>query len=309
MSFELRWLRCFVSVAEEMHFSRAARKLKLAQPALTTQIKQLELAVGSPLFERTNRMRGLTAAGRALLPEARTILERAGAMKDMAKRAVLGETGTLRLGVIPPAATTHLAECLRRFALVCPGIELTVRQGDQDKLVERLVGNELDLVLGRPTTTGNQGNSLRQRRLLSEEQGIIVRVDDPLAKLRFVPIQRLSDKSLLLLRSNAHFGQTLLHHAARHGATLSPFHAAEDFPSLHWMVRAGLGIAPCSLLLADGLPQGLVAKQLRPSPPKLEIDVIWRGSKPEPAAERFIQMLSEKNGVKPEIVTVLDLHP
>jgi len=293
---ELRWLRSFVSVAEEMHFSRAARKLNLAQPALTTQIRQLELAVGSPLFERTNRMRGLTAAGRALLPEARTILERVGAMKDMAKRVALGESGTLRMGVIPPAATTHLAECLRRFALVFPSIELTVRQGDQDKLVERLVGNELDLVIGRPTTE-DQGNSLGQRRLFSEEQGIIVRVDDPLAKLRFVPIRRLSDKPLLLLRSNAHFGQTLLGHAVRHGATLSPFHAAEDFPSLHWMVRAGLGIAPCSLLLADGLPRGLMAKQLRPSPPILEINAIWRGSKPEPAAERLIRMLSEKMGI------------
>jgi DNA-binding transcriptional LysR family regulator len=76
MPIELRWLRSFVAVADEMHFSRAARRLRLAQPALTAQIRQLEGEIGSPLFERTNRMRGLTIAGRALLPEARALVER-----------------------------------------------------------------------------------------------------------------------------------------------------------------------------------------------------------------------------------------
>src|SRR5687768_12651860 len=107
---ELRWLRSFVAVADEMHFSRAARKLNLAQPALTTQIRQLEHAVGSSLFERTNRMGGLTAAGRALLPEARKIMDRCRSLKDVIHRAAMGETGRLRLGIIPPAATTSLAE-------------------------------------------------------------------------------------------------------------------------------------------------------------------------------------------------------
>jgi DNA-binding transcriptional LysR family regulator len=292
MPIELRWLRSFVFVAEEMHFSRAARKLNLAQPALTTQIQQLEQALGAPLFERTNRMGGLTAAGRALLPEARDIVERSGALEGMVKRAALGEIGSLRLGVISPAATTHLAEWVRRFAKELPGLELTVRQGDQEKLIDRLASNELDLVIGRPTATGLQTNSLRQRRLFSEEQGIIVRADDPLGRLSAIPVSRISDKRLLLLRNNVHFGQLLLNHAARHGAVLSPIHAAEDFPSLHWMVRAGLGIAPCSLLLADGLPRGLLAKRLKPAPPRLAINAIWLGAKPSPAAERLVRMLA-----------------
>ena len=74
---ELRWLRSFLAVADEMHFSRAARKLHLAQPALTTQIQQLERVLGASLFQRSNRLSGLTAAGLVLLPEARAIVERA----------------------------------------------------------------------------------------------------------------------------------------------------------------------------------------------------------------------------------------
>ena len=95
MSIELRWLRSFVAVADEMHFSRAARRFRLAQPALTAQIRQLEGEIGSLLFERTNRMRGLTIAGRALLPEARVLVERSDSLSRMVKQASLGGTRSL----------------------------------------------------------------------------------------------------------------------------------------------------------------------------------------------------------------------
>src|ERR1700733_781307 len=105
MMIELRWLRSFLAVAEEMHFSRAARRLHLAQPALTSQIQQLERALGSSLFERSNRITGVTPAGLVLLPEARSLVERADKLSEMVKRAARGETGRLRLGVVEPAAT------------------------------------------------------------------------------------------------------------------------------------------------------------------------------------------------------------
>ncbi len=97
---------------------------------------------------------------------------------------------------------------------------------------------------------------------------------------------------LLLIRGNAHFGQHLLAHASRHGATLQPVHSAQDFPSLHWMARSGLGTAPCSLLLADSLPRGLVAVPLDPPPSKLAINAIWQGSAPTPPAVQFLELLS-----------------
>src|SRR5512136_441562 len=115
MNVELRWLKSFLAVAEEMHFSRAARRLNLAQPALTAQIRQLEEALGARLFERSNRMRGLTPAGQALLGEARAVLQRAETLPRIAKRAAHGESGLLRLGMIPPAATPAVAETLQRF--------------------------------------------------------------------------------------------------------------------------------------------------------------------------------------------------
>ena len=104
MNVDLRWLKSFLAVAEEMHFSRAARRLNLAQPALTAQIRQLEEAIGARLIERSNRMSGLTPAGRALLGEAQAVVQHAEILPHIAQRAAHGEWGVLRLGVIPPAA-------------------------------------------------------------------------------------------------------------------------------------------------------------------------------------------------------------
>jgi DNA-binding transcriptional LysR family regulator len=287
MSLELRWLRSFVAVADEMHFSRAARRLRLAQPALTAQIRQLEHEIGSPLFERTNRMRGLTIAGRALLPEARALVERSDSLSRMVKHASLGETGLLRLGVIPPAATTAIARSVRQCVKEYPGIELTVRQGGQDSLIDGLLTGDIDLVIGRPSAS----RSLKQRRLFTEEQGVVLNEDDPLAKLPVVPVGSLADRRLVLLRDNPHFGQLLLTHSAKHQVRLFPIHIAEDFPSLHWLVRAGLGIAPCSLLLADGLPRGLAANRLKPAPEKLEVNAIWKEIDLAASATKFLQIL------------------
>ncbi|GAB4168539.1 MAG: LysR family transcriptional regulator [Terrimicrobiaceae bacterium] len=288
---ELRWIRSFVAVAEEMHFSRAARRLHIAQPALTAHIRQLEQAVGAPLFDRSNRMRGLTPAGGALLSEARALLERTGQLPAMAVRAALGETGSLRAGVIPPAATGGLAEVFRMFSERMPGVALSVRMGGQDRLMAALVAGELDLVVGRPEHPP-RGSGIRERRLFREEQGLLLRADDPLAAKPSVPVRALDGRKLLLLRDNLHFGQMLLEHAARHRTALLPVHDADDFPALQWMVRAGLGIAPTSLLLTP--PDGLTARPLLPALPKLDVCAIWRGNVPAPPVARWLQQAGKR---------------
>ena len=110
MNVELRWLKSFLAVAEEMHFSRAASRLNLAQPALTAQIRQLEEAVGARLFERSNRMGGLTPAGRALLAEARAVVPGSRAcpfkVASVGRRAVISVESPKR---------TSITLCFDRF--------------------------------------------------------------------------------------------------------------------------------------------------------------------------------------------------
>ncbi|MBS0660168.1 MAG: LysR family transcriptional regulator [Verrucomicrobia bacterium] len=283
---EHRWLRSFLAVAEELHFSRAARRLHLAQPALTAQIRQLEAALGTPLLRRTNRVEGLTPAGEALLPEARELVGRAEGLGRKLQRAAAGEAGRLRLGLIPPAAIEPLAEAARAFALAEPAVQVSLRQDSQAALLGALRAGDLDLAICRPPESEP---GLSSRRVLTEEQGLLLRADHPLAGAASIPLARLGGAVLLLLEGNAYFGQHLLSHAARHRVALRAQHAAVDFPSLHWMVRAGLGVAPCSLWLAPTLAAGLVARRLRPAPARLSLHACWRGEQPPAAAARWLQ--------------------
>ncbi len=285
MNIELRWLRAFVTVAEEGHFSRAASRLNLAQPALTAQIQHLEEAVGAKLLERTNRLNGLTSAGHALLPEARLLVSRADGLAARAREAARGEVGLLRLGLIPPAATRAVADSLRDFARTHPAVEIEVRHDTQDRLETLLADGELDLVLGRPAERAGLG----QQRLFVETQGVLLHAKDPLAELAVVPLKALSGRRLILLRDNPHFGRNFLDLAARHGVGLQALRSAEDFPSMHWMVRAGLGVAPCSLLLGDSLGTGLTARPLKPRLPTLPIHALWRGPAVPPAANAWLR--------------------
>src|SRR6478736_5836139 len=101
---ELRHLRYFVAVAEELSFRRAAERLNLAQPPLSAQIKSLETELGIQLFERTTRSVVLTHAGRVFLEEARSVLAASSRAERRAKEAAHGVAGTLRLGVLAPSA-------------------------------------------------------------------------------------------------------------------------------------------------------------------------------------------------------------
>src|SRR5262245_6712487 len=121
---ELRHLRYFLAVAEELHFSRAAERLKMAQPPLSQQIRQLEDELGVRLFERSNRRVQLTDAGRLILEEAKRAIEQADRVAAMARNAAEGSAGFLRVGFSSSAPYTTLPEILRAFRARFPKVVL-----------------------------------------------------------------------------------------------------------------------------------------------------------------------------------------
>jgi DNA-binding transcriptional LysR family regulator len=142
MQLELRHLRYFLAVAEELNFSRAAERLHVAQPALSTQIRAFETLVGCELFRRTTRKVELTSAGELLLPDARKIVTRAD--EALAKLGALarGQSGALRLGFVAHAAGETGTEILRRFGDEFPGFEVELveartLEGSQQSVVDR----------------------------------------------------------------------------------------------------------------------------------------------------------------------------
>src|SRR5262245_46374094 len=123
---ELRHLRYFVAVADTLNFRAASDRLHVAQPAVSSQIKTLEEEIGVTLFARTARRVELTPAGRVFLDEARRVIASATQAHERARQAGAGLVGTIRLGIIAPAANAWLADILRRFRQQYPGVQFSL---------------------------------------------------------------------------------------------------------------------------------------------------------------------------------------
>ena len=148
---ELRHLRYFVAVAENLHFTRAAAKLGIAQPPLTQQIKALERELAVQLFDRSGRGVILTNSGLIFLAEARSILAQVAAAARKAKAAEVGVIGRLSVGFTESASFHPLVtEALQAFQLAYPDVELSLREAPSTQLVAALAADELHLAFVRP---------------------------------------------------------------------------------------------------------------------------------------------------------------
>lgn len=148
--FEISQIRCFVAVAEELHFSRAAERLNMTQPPLSRQIRLLEHQIGTPLLDRTSRTVRLTAAGRSFFHEAARILRLAEEAASMARRVAKGETGFLSIGFTAACGYGLLPKLVRLVHERSPGVALTLKELVSRDQLKALASGQLDLGLLRP---------------------------------------------------------------------------------------------------------------------------------------------------------------
>lgn len=168
---ELRHLRYFIAVAEELNFTRAARKVGIGQPPLSNQIRDLENEIGTALFRRLPNGAELTEAGTAFLPEVRAILLQAEQAKRSAIRAARGESGRLRVGFTGSAVFNPLVPTVvNAFRETYAAVEFTLEEAPTARLLERLDADELDAVFVRP---GSRDKLQARRHLLAEEPMVI----------------------------------------------------------------------------------------------------------------------------------------
>ena len=149
MDLELRHLRYFVAVAEELHFGRAAQRLHMAQPPLSQQIRRLEAIVGGPLLARTSRSVALTPAGAAFLERARRLLAQAEEGLDEAARIGRGEAGRLDVGFVSSAITLGVPERLQAFRARYPAVHTRLHEGQTSATIARLQRREVDVGIVR----------------------------------------------------------------------------------------------------------------------------------------------------------------
>src|SRR5438445_11217921 len=150
VSLTERHLRAFVTVAEELHFGRAAQKLYVAQPALTHTIQQLEQRVGVRLFDRTTRVVRLTEAGTELLPEAQAALASIEAIEHIASKHAHGRVGTIRLGYLIGAGIDLIPKLVHAFQERFPDVALETREFDFSDPTAGLARQLVDVAIVRP---------------------------------------------------------------------------------------------------------------------------------------------------------------
>jgi DNA-binding transcriptional LysR family regulator len=176
--FELSQIRCFVMVAEELHFGRAATRLHMTQPPLSRQVQLLEHQLGAPLLERNSRNVCLTSAGRCFLPEARQILRLTERATLAVRRAARGESGTVSIGYTAASGYSLMPAMIARCRQMLPDVELTLREMVTREQTEALALGQLDLALLRP---GAPLEGFEARRVVREALVAALPAQHPLA--------------------------------------------------------------------------------------------------------------------------------
>lgn len=271
-----RRLGYFVAVAEELSFTRAAQRLHMAQPPLSQQIALLEKEVGAPLFDRSRRTIRLTAAGAALLPEARRLLTDLDETVRMVRSVGDGTVGRLAVGFVPSAINGVLPDLLREFRTTHPAVELTLREMAPDALLRAVHDRRLDVaVLYLPISEPD----LAQGRIASEDLLLALPEAHPAATAPMITLADVADEPFVLPERHDVPGLHAAITALFADAGVTPRVAQRGvwlIQTVLGLVAAGIGLAVVPSSAAALHRHGVTLRPLPEAKHHLEVAAIWR---------------------------------
>lgn len=293
---ELRHLRYFRAVAEELHFGRAADKLHIAQPPLSQQIRQLERELGLSLFTRSTRRVDLTAAGAAYLKRAIAILDAVDDAGQQARRVAHGLEGQLTIGCVGSATYSLLPRLVRAMRDALPHVELSIRgemlAPDQ---VTALLSGDIDIALLRPPVdhVDIRSETLRRDRLI-----VALPAEHPLAGRDALTVGDLQDEDFIAHAGQGRSVMSGLLAAVCADAGFAPRirHEVSETSTLVTLVAAGLGLAVVPAPTADLDIAGATYRPLEPASLGIDLVAAHLGDAPTPAIERALAVLRDITG-------------
>lgn len=285
---ELRHLRYFVAVAEELHFGRAAARLRIAQPPLSRQIRDLEGELGCELLHRTPRKVELTPAGTVFLAEARRLLERVEAAIEAARRASRGQYGKLAVGFVPSVSYTELPEVLRGFRERFPEVEVRIKILGPSEQVRALLDGDLDLGFLR----GPVGHpKLEMEQVRVEPLLAALPSHHPLATRPELALSALASEPFVFVpreRAPEYYDQLI---ALCRGAGFSPRVVQEAAQlELLSLVAAGFGVSLLPASFRHLRRFGVAFRPLRGRPKSIVV-AAWRRDNDSPSLREFLKVL------------------
>jgi len=287
---ELRHLRYFVVVAEELSFTRAAARLGMSQPPLSQQIRDLETEIEVSLFERGAQGVTLTEAGAVFLREAHATLEQAERAKYFARLAAKGESGFLRIGITSTANFHPVpTRLIRDFSVRFPAIAISIEEGRSIRLVERLLTGELDVVFVRPSPAFPPDLKLH----IFEPEPLVAALPEGhrLAKSQ-IALKELADETFITLGRSVclSFYETVISACRAEGFDPVVGQQAARITSIIDLVAAGLGVALVPESISRINAAGVVYRNIKNRSCSVTLGLATRGDSRSAAVDNFCML-------------------
>lgn len=289
---ELRHLRYFVAVAEQLHFRHAAEIVHVAQPALSQQIRQLEKELGVTLLERSRHQVRLTPAGKAFYESALGVLRQADQAAAKARKVDSGDAGTIRIGFVSTAAIRVLPDGVKRLQKQVPAAEVELSELAAGEQIDGLYREQLDIGF----VHAKLSRDVLGTRVVARDR-LIAAVPDssPLARCRRVDLRDLASWPAIMPAGHSSSGFYEQVRMAYQMAGVRPerVHYTRLLQTGLLLVAAGVGVSlvPESFQLIH--VRGVAYKKLRVEPPLCEMVAAWRRDNASPLLARFVRCLPE----------------
>lgn len=289
---ELRHLRYFLAVAEELHFSRAAQRLGIAQPPLSQQIRRLERRLDVRLFDRSNRRVALTAAGEAFLPEVRRILSSTAEATEIARKAARGESGTVTVAFAASVMFRTLPSIIRRFRARYPEVRVELRELPTGLQLAGLASGQIDVGFLREPP---EEPSVTSETVMTEPLVIAVATSHPLAAGETIRVSDLVDEDFVLFPGEVAPGlhAQILSLCGREGFSPRVAQEAREIYTTVSLVEAGVGVTIVPGSIRKMGWSGVAYREI-PAPAGLtRIDMAWRKDDDRPVVASFLSMVRD----------------
>jgi DNA-binding transcriptional LysR family regulator len=295
---ELRHLRYFVAVAEELHFGRAANRLHIAQPPLSQQIRKLEDILGHALFTRTSRAVKLTSAGQTFLDRARRTLQNVQEDLDEARSIGRGEEGFLRVGFISSSMLTPLPSMLGQYRREYPRVNLQLHESYTSQVMQSLLKGTLDAGFLRD---GDPSESLHIESLFAEPFVAVLPTDHPLSKHGIISAGDLRNEPFVFFTPTA--GNLAYEKPVSlceaHGFRPRVVQEAPQWLTIMRLVGAGLGVSIAPACVQQIAAPDAVCLPIQDAKILSTIDLAYRANEDRPLVKSFAQIARNSFAVRP----------
>lgn len=297
---DLRVLRYFSVLAEELHFGRAAKRLHMSQPPLSQQIRLLEEEIGAPLFERSHHRVELTAAGHALKQQAPLIFEQLDQAIDLTRQAGRGQLGELEIGIISSAMVDAVADALHYFGDRYPNVKWRLHEMTPVDQITALEEKRIDLCIFRvgydtPDAHKHGNADIKAELLMYEPICAVLPVSHPGAQEDTVALADLAEEPFVSFE----LGQSRLADFLHQNCIQAGFqpHISQqviEAQTLLRLVSAQFGVALLPASMAQFAPEGVVFRHLEPKLPEVPLYQFYRAGDESPILKLFLSTLRER---------------